>query len=222
VISRTAHSPSLRGRTRSSSARQGRKLKESRREDVERSLEQIFLAEGFSGLTVDDLAMRLQCSKSTLYSIASSREQLVLRIIRHFFRDAAARVEARTAEITDPPNQIAVYLASIGREMARMTPACYEDMMNFEGTRDIYELNSNIAAKRVRELIVHGIAKGSFRRVNTDFVGEAVSILIDGILHGGLLSRTGLSVGQAYVELGNLVLAALARHGQLRRNKVNS
>jgi hypothetical protein len=53
------------------------------------------------------------------------------------------------------------------------------------------------------------VASRSFREVNAQFVGEAVSLLIEGIMHGGLLERTGLSSGDAYVELGSLVLSAL-------------
>jgi hypothetical protein len=41
-------------------------------------------------------------------------------------------------------------------------------------------------------------------------VGEAVERLIDGIQHGDLLARTNLSSGDAFSELSDLVLAALA------------
>ena len=51
-------------------------------------LEELFLAEGFARFTLDDLAVRLHCSKSTLYALADSKEQLALRVIRHFFRKA--------------------------------------------------------------------------------------------------------------------------------------
>ena len=49
-------------------------------------LEALFLAEGFAGFTLDDLAGRLHCSKSTLYALAGSKEQLAMRVVRHFFR----------------------------------------------------------------------------------------------------------------------------------------
>ncbi|MGB3699324.1 MAG: helix-turn-helix domain-containing protein, partial [Gordonia sp. (in: high G+C Gram-positive bacteria)] len=37
----------------------------------------LFLAEGFGRLTLDELAARLHCSKSTLYTLAGSKDQLV-------------------------------------------------------------------------------------------------------------------------------------------------
>ena len=53
---------------------------------------------------------------------------------------------------------------------------------------------------------------GAFRAINAEFVGAAVSLLIDGIQHGELLDRSGLSMADAYTELGGLVLAALTNH----------
>src|SRR5213076_1897274 len=42
-------------------------------------LEALFLAEGFAAFTLDDLAGRLRCSKSTLYALAPSKEQLAVK-----------------------------------------------------------------------------------------------------------------------------------------------
>ena len=51
-------------------------------------LEALFLAEGFAAFTLDDLAGRLRCSKSTLYALAPSKEQLAVKVVTHFFRGA--------------------------------------------------------------------------------------------------------------------------------------
>jgi len=165
---------------------------------------------------VDDLATRLRCSKSTLYAISSSREYLVATAIRHFFRDATARIEENVRDISDPAARIAAYLAGVGTEMRRMSPACYEDMVSSDLAAEIYAVNSAAAARRVREFIHEGVESGAFRAVHAAFVGEAVALLIDGIQHGVLLNRTGMSSGDAYAELGDLVLAALLnKAGQL-------
>jgi AcrR family transcriptional regulator len=192
-----------------SKTRRGRPLDSARRDELLGRLEELVLAEGFARLTVDDLAARLHCSKSTLYAISSSREYLVATAIRHFFRDATSRIEASIRDIRDPAARIAAYLAGVGTEMRRMSPQCYEDMVSSDLAAEIYAVNSAAAARRVREFIHGGVESGAFRDVNAAFVGEAVALLIDGIQHGVLLSRTGMSSGDAYPELGRLVLAAL-------------
>jgi hypothetical protein len=50
--------------------------------------------------------------------------------------------------------------------------------------------------------------------VHAQFVGESVGLLVDGIQHGDLLERTGLSSGDAYRELSGLVLATLTNTTQ--------
>lgn len=187
----------------------GRRLNQDRRDQILVQLKQLILAEGFSTLTVDDIATRLQCSKSTLYAISSSKEWLVTKAIKTFFRDATAKIDEKVSPIQDPAERIAAYLAGIGEEMLTLSPTCYEDMVTHESTREIYALNSAAASRRVNAYIQDGLASGRFRTVHADFVGQAISLIIDGIQHGELLRSTGLSSGDAFNELSDLVLAAL-------------
>ncbi len=186
-----------------------RRVDGARRDEILQRVQDLVLAEGFARLTVDDLAARLQCSKSTLYAVSSSKEYLVTKALRHFFRDATSSIEAQVAEVADPAQRIAIYLAGVGSQMRRMSSGCYEDMVTHDSTRDIYAINSAAAARRVRELIREGVEVGRFGPVHAEFIGEAVGLLIDGIQHGELLRTTGLSSGDAFTELSNLVLAAL-------------
>lgn len=186
-----------------------RRVNDARREELIGRLEELILSEGFRHLTMDELATRLQCSKSTLYAVAAGKDRAVLTVLKHFFREAAARIEERVATITDPAERIAVYLASVGDEMRRMSRTCHVDMVADDAAFEIWALNARASARRVREFISEGLATGQFRGVHAEFVGESVSLLIDGIQHGELLERTGLSSGEAYTELSELVLAAL-------------
>lgn len=194
---------------RSDDAPQRRRIDDARREEILKQVEEVVLAEGFASLTVDDLSTRLQCSKSTLYAIASTKGDLVLRAMKRFFRDGAARVDESVEGIEDPSERIGAYLAAVGDGMRRLSAACYADMISFDATRDLYATNSLAAARRVREYIHEGVKQGAFRAVHAEFVAESVSLLIDGIQHGQLLERTGLSSGDAFAELSELVLAAL-------------
>jgi AcrR family transcriptional regulator len=187
-----------------------RRIDDDRREDLLARLEAIVLDEGFAKLTGDQMCTRLRCSKATLYAISSSREYLVSTALKRFFRAATERVESRVAEADEPAERIAVYLEAVGGQMRRMSPACFADMMANDATRDIYELNSRAAGRRVHELIAEGVEAGRFRPLHAEFVGASVGLLIEGIQSGALLVATGLSSGDAFVQLGDLVLSALA------------
>ena len=186
-----------------------RRVDDSRREQLIEQLEDLILTEGFAHVTMDGLAAQLQCSKSTLYAVAAGKDRAVQAVLKHFFRQATTRIEERVAPIADPAERIAVYLASVGDEMRRMSRKCHVDMVADDETFEIWALNALASAQRVREFIGEGVEAGVFRGVHAAFVGETVSLLVDAIQHGELLERTGLSSGEAYTELSELVLATL-------------
>lgn len=187
-----------------------RRMDADRRDEILQRVEQLILAEGFASLTIDDIAARLRCSKSTLYAVASSREQLVIAAIKRFLRVRAQTIEDRVAAVDGgAPKRIATYLTSIRDGMADMSRACYDDMRDFEATDELYRMNADASAAKVRALIQEGLADGTFRPVHAEFVGEAVALLIDGIMRGAFLERIGMSDGEAYGELGGLILLAL-------------
>lgn len=193
---------------RSRTTHRGRK-ESDRRDEVLQRLERLILAEGFQSLTIDNIAARLQCSKSTLYAVAPSREQLVIAAIKRFLRERAHKIEERVAAVEGARERVATYLTSIRDEMADMSRDCYDDMRNLETTDDLYRMNAVASAAKVRELIHEGVADGSFRPVHAEFVSEAVNLLIEGIMEGAFLERIGMSDGDAYGELSALILIAL-------------
>lgn len=173
-------------------------------------LEAIFLAEGFARFTLEDLAVRLHCSKSTLYALAGSKEQLSLRVIRHFFRKATDAVEAHTVSESDPALRVTAYLSAVARALSPAGPAFHRDLDSFAPGREVYERNTALAADRVRELIAEGVAQGRFRDVHPALVADTVTTLMFRIGRGETARATGLDDAAAYRELAALLLHGIA------------
>jgi AcrR family transcriptional regulator len=169
-------------------------------------LEDLFLGEGFARFTLDELALRLRCSKSTLYALAGSKEQLAQRVIKHFFRKATDVVEARTGTVEDPALRVTEYLAAVAGALAPAGPAFHRDLDLFAPGREIYERNTGLAAERVRELIAEGVAQGRFREVHPALVADTVTTLMFRIGRGDTARATGLDDATAYRELAALLL----------------
>jgi AcrR family transcriptional regulator len=174
-------------------------------------LTDLFLAEGFAAFTLEDLAVRLHCSKTTLYALAGSKEQLALAVVKAFFRRATAEVEARTASEGDPARRVTAYLAAVARALAPASAAFHRDLEAFPPGREVYERNTALAAERVRELIAEGVAQGRFREVHPALVADTVTTLMFRIGRGDTARATGLDDATAYREL-----AALLLHGIIR------
>ena len=173
-------------------------------------LERLFLREGFTRFTLEDLAVRLHCSKSTLYALAGSKEQLALRVIRHFFRKATDAVEAQTVTETDPALRVTAYLSAVARALAPAGEAFHRDLDAFVPGREVYERNTALAADRVRELIGEGVAEGRFREVHPALIADTVTTLMFRIGRGDTARATGLDDATAYRELAALLLHGIA------------
>ena len=169
-------------------------------------LEALFLTDGFARFTLDDLAVRLRCSKSTLYALAGSKEQLALRVIRHFFRKATVAVEAGTFTVKDPALRVTAYLTAVAAALAPAGPVFHRDLDSFPPGREVYERNTALAADRVRELIADGVAQGRFREVHPTLVADTVTTLMLRIGRGETARTTGLDDATAYRELAALLL----------------
>lgn len=181
-----------------------------RREELLTELTDLFLREGFAGLSTADLAERLRCSKTTLYLVASSKEQIVVTTVRSFFRRAAERIEARVAASDDPVTRIRLYLDGVAAELDPATQAFHRDLAAFAPAAQVYRENTLHAARRVQELVAAGVAAGALRPAHTGFVGAAVTEVMTAIQRGDVAAATGLTDAEAYRELVDLVLSGLA------------
>lgn len=179
-----------------------------RRTELFDELVGLFLAEGFAHLTLDAIAARLRCSKSTLYTLAGSKEQLVTAATVHFFKRATGTVEAEVSATTGSLERIAAYLTAVGEALAGASDRFMTDLDAFAPAREVYERNTRIAARRVQELIDDGVATGEFRGVHAAFAADLAATMMVRIQQGGVRSATGLDDGAAYREL-----AAILTHG---------
>ncbi|WP_209020427.1 TetR/AcrR family transcriptional regulator [Nocardioides sp. 1609] len=176
-----------------------------RRDVVLTELVELFLSEGFSRFSLEDLAARLRCSKSTLYGLAPSKEQLITAVVREFFRGATERVEARLAGSEDPVSRLQVYLHAISTELAPGSPAFFADLEAFAPARQVYSTNTAIAARRVDTLV----REAGDAAVPPPFLGAVAGLVMEAI-HSGVLARSaGITDAAAYDALAQLVVAGL-------------
>lgn len=182
-----------------------------RREELLDQLVSLFLAEGFRHFTLDDLCARLHCSKSTLYALGQTKDQVTVNVVRRFFRTATAQVESAIAgpRGATPGDRIAGYLNAIGDALRPASAAFMADLAAHGFAREIYEQNTEIAARRVGELIAAGVSSGEFRPVHAAFVADTAAATMARIQSGAVLAATGLADADAYDELAAVLLEGI-------------
>lgn len=189
-----------------------------RRDELLDGLTELFLREGFLEFGVGDLAARLRCSRSTIYLVADSKEQVVLASLRHFFRGAAERTEAKVSAEPDVGLRLGVYLRAVAEELSPVGDAFYADLAAYTPGRELYAENTRHAARRVQRLVDEGVAAGAMRSINTAFVGAAVATVMTAIEEGQVAEATGMADAAAYEALADLVMEGLRPHRPRRRS----
>ncbi|WP_063066120.1 TetR/AcrR family transcriptional regulator [Nocardia violaceofusca] len=182
-----------------------------RRTELFDALVDLFLTEGFAHLTLDEIASRLRCSKSTLYTLAGSKEQLVRAATVHFFRRATDDVEQRIATTTGARARIIAYLSAVGTVLGAASQHFMTDLDAFAPAREVYEQNTRLAARRVRELVDDGVAAGEFREVHAAFAADLAATMMVRIQKGGVRTETGLDDADAYRELATILTTGIQR-----------
>ncbi len=167
---------------------------------------ELFLAEGFVEFGIGDLAARLRCSRSTIYRVAETKEQVVLAAVRGFFRRAAERIEAQVDAEPDPGARLSVYLTAVAAELAPASERFYADLQAYAPAAEIYEANTRLAAERVHDLVSAGVVAGALRPVHAGFVGTAVAQVMTAIQGGRIAAGSGLADAEAYRALADLVV----------------
>ncbi|OZG26496.1 TetR family transcriptional regulator [Williamsia sp. 1138] len=181
----------------------------ARRAELFDSLVRLFLSEGFAHLTLDEIAARLRCSKSTLYTLAGSKGNLVQAVTVHFFRAATAEVEGAVATGVGTRARLTAYLTAVGAALAPASEQFMDDLAAYPPARDVYEHNTRAAAERVRDLIIEGAAAGDVRDVHAAFVADVAASVMVRIQQRGIKEAVGLDDSQAYLELAELLTTGI-------------
>ncbi len=166
----------------------------------------LFLDEGFRHFTLGQLAERLRCSKSTLYALGESKEQLIGNAVVRFFRAATVEVERRTADQQRPAAKLETYFSAVADQLRPASDAFIADLTAHPTARQAYARNTRFAAERVRELLDEGVVAGDFRDVHAAFVADTAATTMERIQTGKVRDATGLHDSEAYEELARLVL----------------
>jgi AcrR family transcriptional regulator len=168
-------------------------------------LEELFLREGFAQSTLDDIVAELRCSKMTLYTLAPSREQLILAVLRRFFEQAGGRITVHLDRYRSSTRRIrAVLEATIG-ELRQITPDCFNDIVGYSTTCELYEAFTRSCAQQLLDVLTQASGEGGDNLATNRFVAEVVRVLFDEIVTGELEETTGLNNREVLEHLLRLV-----------------
>jgi len=169
-------------------------------------LAELIQREGFVHMSVGELAQAMRCSKSTLYSIADTKERIILAGVRRFFARATQKVEQHLASTdASAPERIREYLIAISDALTPASPEFFADLDAWETTQAIYRDNTRAAAKRVQRLVDEAMPE----RSDAIFIGAVAGQIMESIHRGDIEAASGLDDAAAYRHLADLIVRGL-------------
>jgi AcrR family transcriptional regulator len=189
-------------------------------EDRERylldELEKLILAEGFSGLRLEDVAARLGVSRSTLYRLAPGKQELIEVVVDRMFRHMGKRAREAAEQASDPAGRIAAYLGAGTATVRTGSLAFSRDLEANAGTREIYNRHQAIGMEMLAGLIDEGLQAGRFRQVPAAFVMQVADAAHGRLRDPAVLEALGMTHAQAIDELIGILLEGIAGDGSPR------
>lgn len=171
---------------------------------------QSFLTDGFESFTIDGATKKFHCSKSTIYALGGSRDEVIRRVLISFFREVTRRTDIALRSYKSPKSALEHYFHAIGTALEPASEAFMRDLAKEPVAKEIYDTNTKAATKKIAALIEKGVANGDFRTENPDFIAALIATSLEQIQQG-TFSET-IDAHQAYRQFGTLLLHGLSNH----------
>lgn len=198
------------------SIRRGRKF-----DQVLEGARAVFMAQGFEGAAVDEIARTAGVSKATLYAYFPDKRLLFLEVVRV---ECRAQADAALAEIDPaaPPEQVLrfgarrivdFYTSELGKGVARLRAAESERFP--ELGRQFYETGPELARARIGDYLAAVCARGALRIDDIPLAADQFVKLCE----ADLLDRVTCGVQTRFTEaeiarvIDGAVTMFLARYG---------
>lgn len=151
---------------------------------------ELFVAEGYAGVSIRKIAQRAGCPPMTFYLYFTSKHALLRHIWEDIFAELLPRCAAAAAEQADPANKVESYVVTMTRywmDHPDSYRVVYLNQDILEPGEETYYVESGDIVRRfqtLQHLIDEGKASGRFRReVDSELVMQALSANSIGVAH---------------------------------------
>jgi AcrR family transcriptional regulator len=175
----------------------------------------VMFDDGFASLTMAEIAARLNCSLSTLYSLAPRRDDLVLTVV-----DRNLRLVGRSAIAAIRPGMTALealtaYLEAVTFALLGWTEAFARDMAAMPAANKLRDEHDEYLFAVTRSLLDLAVELGEIGPIDTAAVGRVLSLLGRLFTQPNVIDTLETSPRQASSEVVGLISLGLRRHSRV-------
>ena len=165
-------------------------------------IEAIVFAEGFAHLTIGDLADKVQCSRTTLYTLAPSKDELILAVVdRRMHRFGRAILE-EVNRAPLPLKRLQAFLsAGHSADLRKIGHQFSRDLARQPAVRLLVTEHMRYSLSVLTRIIQEGIDSGDFKATHARVVAESIDAAWTRLLDPEVLGEAGVSFSEATAEL---------------------
>ena len=187
-----------------------RQLTDRQRDVLDRLVE--LFNEGFSHLTMADLAARLNCSLRTLYGLAPSRDELVLAVVDRNLRSVGRTARDAIHSDMAPLEAIRHYLEAANVAVADTTEAFARDLATLPAGQRLSDQHSDYLVAVTRRLLDLAVERGDIDDVDTAAVARVTASLGRDLSRPDVFTTLRSTPKEAADAVLDLVLSGLTAH----------
>ena len=176
--------------------------------------------EGFAHLTMAEIAKSLNCSLRTLYSLAPSKEQLVLIVIERNLWSKGRTAMAAISPNMQPLKAIRTYLQAANMAAAKTTEAFAQDLQKMPAAQKLIEDHNSYLIAITHRLLDIAVEKGEIGEVDTAAIARLMAGIGRDFSRPGVIGSLRSSPKEAADEALDLILAGLATQKNNRKQSI--
>jgi AcrR family transcriptional regulator len=183
----------------------------SRQQQLLGELEALVAAEGLAELTIAEIAARVNCSLSTLYGIAPSKDELVLTVVdRRLHRIGREAIESLDASLS-PLDALRAYLRAVNAAVQPEVVSFAREFAEVAGARRLLDAHEAYVVGVTKSLLDRAVAEGQIARVDTAAVAHVLGGLLRDFVRPEVAELAAAPPRETVDAITEIVLRGLAR-----------
>jgi AcrR family transcriptional regulator len=180
-----------------------------RQKEILDVVEQVFLRTGIRAVRIGELAAEASCSRSTLYEIAPSREDLLLLVLDRMMRRIMQRGTHAIEQVADPVDRVRALMMSGAVDLSALGPRFMEAVRQHPPARLLFDRRIAEGRDALESLVAEAVDAGRFRPVNAAVVAEAMIAVLLRFTDPEFVRSASLSATGGLAELVDVLLDGL-------------
>ncbi len=168
-----------------------------------KQVEESFFRYGVKNVTMDDVARELGISKKTLYQWVRSKEELVHRVLTHFFQEEKQQCEERICIAAHAVEEVFLVMEAGIRRMQQMKANVLYDLQKYyrSAWERVLEFRQGFWYEVVRANLERGIREGLYRPdMNVDIIARLHIAAVFQLFDDALFPRARFSKEELFSQ----------------------